>query len=111
MDKKFDELIEACRSGHMYDFVSSNAHRFSKNELKEILRQTLFSIYEKLGDQSIEVEQLIPENLNEYNFFDTEGVSEDDEVGLYCKYLAGSLSFSEYYNMCKNHDYRIRLAK
>ena len=111
MDKKYEELIEACRSGHMYDFISNNAHRFTKEELKEILRQTLFAIYERLGDQSKEVEQLIPQNLNEYNFFDTDGVKEDNEIGLYCQYLAGSLSFSQYYEKCKNYGYEVKLAK
>ncbi len=111
MDKKYEELIEACRVGHMYDYISNNAYQYTKNELVEILKQTFYAIYERLGDQSKEVEQKIPENLNEYNFFNTDGVKEDNEIGLYCQYLAGSLSFSQYYEKCKNYDYEIKLAK
>lgn len=111
MDKKYEELIEACRAGHMYDFILNNAHRFTKEEIVEILAQTLYAVYQRLGDQNKEVEQKIPDNLNDYSFFDTDGVKEDNEIKLYCQYLAGSLSFSQYYEMCKNYGYEIKLAK
>lgn len=72
MRQRDKELIEACQNGTLYDYISNNGYQYSKEELIEIVKQLSFSIYERLCDQSVEVERLLPDNLKEYNFFEVD---------------------------------------
>lgn len=80
------ELIKACEEGNMYDYISSNAYKYSKDELVEILRQTYYAIYQRLQSQNKEVEQKIPLNLMDYDFFG-EDLTADEQA--YIAHLAG----------------------
>ncbi len=100
LSERDEELVKACREGHLYDFISNNGYKFSKEELIEIASQLAFSIYQRLGDQSKEVESLIPDNLNDYNFF--EGLTTDEEV--YLSYLSGSYTYIDYIKVCERED-------
>lgn len=68
----YANLVTACEQGNLYDYISNYGYQYDKQQLIEIIRQLSYSVYQRLGDQSIEVEQLIPENLDEYGFFDYE---------------------------------------
>lgn len=91
------ELIEACRTGNMYDYIANNAYQFTKEELVEILKQTYYAVYQRLQDQSKEVEQLIPWNLYDYNFF---GDLTADEIA-YIEYLSKYRCYENYLRICK----------
>ena len=97
MEEKYKELIEACREGKLYDFISNEAYRFTKDELIAILKNLDYAIYRRLGDQCKEVEQQLPECLNEYDFF--EKLTNEEET--YIEYLAGSWSYETYLRVCK----------
>jgi len=114
MYEKYEELLKACRTGNMYDFIANNAYQFTKEELVEILKQTFYAIYQRLGDQNKEVEQLIPDNLNDYGFFDDSIYQDNDEQMVnegYYEYLAGILSYETYLRMCKRFNQEPKPAK
>lgn len=98
LNERDKELIKACKEGHMYDFIANNAYRFSKEELVEILKQTYYAIYQRLGDQAKEVEQKIPYNLMDYDFFE-EGLTTAEQA--YLDYLSGGCSYECYLRVCK----------
>ena len=108
MEGIYEELIEACREGHMYDFISSEAYRFDKAQLVEILKQTLYCIYVRLRDQNKEVEQMIPWNLMDYGFFG-EDLTFDETA--YIEYLDGQIRYDDYLNICKRRDVEPKPAK
>ena len=91
------ELLEACKTGNMYDFIANNAYQFSKDELVEILKQTFYAIYQRLQDQNKEVEQLIPWYLYDYGFFEDLTA---DEIA-YIEYISGARSYEEYVTTCE----------
>lgn len=99
-NERDEELVKACREGNLYDFISNNGYRFSKEELIEIVKQLTFSIYQRLGDQNNEVENLLPANLDEYYFFENLTA---DEVA-YLRYLSGSYSYQNYIDVCEHED-------
>ena len=101
------ELLEACKKGTMYDYISNNAYQFSKDELVEILKQTYYSIYQRLQDQNKEVEQLIPWNLYEYGFFEDLTA---DEIA-YIEYIYGARSYKDYLTTCEFEEVEPEPAK
>lgn len=101
MEKKYEELIEACRKGHFYDFIASEAYRFDKEELVQILKNLDYAIYKRLIDQCKEVEQLLPECLEEEDFFG-EDLTADEKA--YISYLAGSYSYKQYIDVCEQEN-------
>lgn len=107
MESKYEELIEACREGHLYDFISNEAYRFDKEELVEIIKNLDYAIYRRLGDQCKEVEQLLPECLNEYEFFGK--LTNEEET--YVEYLSGSWSYETYLRTCKQNSLKPRARK
>lgn len=101
MENKYEELVEACREGHLYDFIANEEWRFSKNELVQILKNLDYAIYERLGDQCIEVEWLLPNCLLNDGFFD-EDITADEKA--YLEYLSGYYSYNDYINVCEQED-------
>lgn len=100
MESKYEELIEACRKGHLYNFISNEAYRFDKEELIVILKNLDYAVYKRLGDQCKEVEQIVPECLDEYDFFgDTTA-----EEKAYFYYLSGSYSYQNYIDVCEQEE-------
>lgn len=69
MNERDKKLIEACNNDTLYDFISNYGYQFTKEELIEIVKQLSYSVYQRLGDQAVEVTRLVPDNLKEYNFF------------------------------------------
>lgn len=113
MYSKYEELLEACRKGHMYDFIANESYRFDKEELVEILKQTYYAIYQRMQDQAKEIEQLIPQNLDEYGFFDN-NIQEPNEKCAnegYYEYLAGHYSYDTYCEICRRLNQEPRPAK
>lgn len=106
--EKQKELIKACKEGNMYDYISNNAYQYTKEELVEILKQTFYAIYERLGDQSKEVEQKIPDNLMDYDFFG-EDLTADEQA--YIDYLAGGCSYECYLRVCRQEECEPEPAK
>ncbi len=102
------ELIKACREGNMYDYIANNAYKYNKDELVEILKQTYYAIYQRLQDQYKEVEQLIPWNLMDYDFFG-EDLTADEKS--YIEYLSGSCSYKEYLCVCNQEEVEPEPAK
>jgi hypothetical protein len=102
------ELIKACKEGNMYDFIASNAYQYDKSELVEILKQTLYAVYQRLGDQSKEVEQKIPSNLMDYDFFG-EDLTADEKA--YIEYLSGNCSYTSYLTVCEQEEVTPEPAK
>lgn len=107
MRERDKELLKACRKGNMYDFIASNAYQFTKEELVEILKQTYYAVYQRLGDQNKEVEQKIPDNLMDYDFF---GDLTADEIA-YVEYMSGARSYNDYLTTCEFEDVEPEPAK
>lgn len=108
MRERDKELLKACRTGNMYDYISNNAYQFTKEELVEILKQTYYSIYERLQNQSKEVEQKIPWNLLDYGFF---GEDLTDDEHAYIDYLSGGCSYACYLRVCSQEECEPEPAK
>lgn len=108
MKERDKELLKACRTGNMYDYISNNAYQFTKDELVEILKQTYYSVYERLQNQSKEVEQLIPWNLMDYDFFGEDLTA--DEIA-YIEYMSGARSYEDYLTTCEFEDVEPEPAK
>ena len=106
--EKQKELIKACKEGNMYDYISNNAYQYTKEELVEILKQTLYAVYQRLGDQNKEVEQKIPDNLMDYDFFG-EDLTADEQA--YIDYLAGGCSYECYLRVCHQEECEPEPAK
>lgn len=102
------ELIKACKEGNMYDFISSNAYQYDKSDLVEILKQTYWAIYQRLGGQNKEVEQKIPSNLMDYDFFG-EDLTADEKA--YIEYLSGDCSYKAYLTVCEQEEVSPEPAK
>lgn len=107
MRERDKELLKACRTGNMYDFIANNAYQFTKEELVDILKQTYYAIYQRLQGQNKEVEQLIPWNLYDYNFF---GDLTADEIA-YVEYMSGARSYDDYLTTCEFEDVEPEPAK
>ena len=101
MKERDKELLKACKEGNMYDFIANNAYQFTKEELVEILKQTYYAVYQRLQDQSKEVEQLIPWNLMDYDFFG-EDLTADERA--YIEYLSGNISYQNYLDVCEQEE-------
>ena len=101
MEDKYEELIKACREGSLYDFISNESYRFSKEELIAILKNLDYAIYQRLGDQTVEVEQKLPECLFDDCFFDDD-ITADEKA--YFMYLSGSYSYQNYIDVCEQED-------
>ena len=99
--EKYEELLKSCRTGNMYDFIANNAYQFTREELVEILKQTYYAIYQRLQNQNKEVEKLIPYNLMDYDFFG-EDLTADERA--YIEYLAGSISYERYLDVCEQEE-------
>ena len=72
MNERDKKLIEACKNDTLYDYIANYGYQFTKEELIEIVKQLSYSVYQRLGDQAVEVTRLVPENLKEYNFFENQ---------------------------------------
>lgn len=72
MNERDKNLIKACENDTLYDFISNYGYQFTKEELIEIVKQLSYSVYQRLGDQAVEVTRLVPDNLKEYDFFESE---------------------------------------
>jgi hypothetical protein len=65
------QLKDALGNGNLYDFISSNGHYFTKDELICIIKNLDYAIYTTYGeDQCTTVEQNSIDALNDYSFFD-----------------------------------------
>lgn len=108
LSKTHKELIEACKNGNMYDYISSEAYKYDKSELVEILKQTYYAIYQRLREQNKEVEQKIPYNLMDYEFFGKD-LTADEQA--YIEYLAGDCSYECYLTVCLQEECEPEPAK
>jgi len=107
MEDKYEELIEACREGKLYDFISNEYHRFDKQELIEIIKNLDYAVYKRLGDQCKEVEHQLPNCLNEVDFFGK--LTNEEET--YIEYLSGTWSYETYLRVCKRNGRKPRAKK
>lgn len=97
MNDRHEELVKACKEGHLYDFIASEGHQFNKQELIEIIKNLDYAIYQYLGDECKEIEQLVPTCLDEYEFFgDTTA-----EEKAYFRYLSGEYTYQNYIDVCE----------
>ena len=68
-----EELKKAILEDRLYDFLSNEGHKLSKDELIQIARQLDFSAWEMLrDDKKPEFNNKLIDNLNEYDFFEEE---------------------------------------
>ena len=68
-----EELKKAILNDKLYDFISNEGYKLSKDELIQLIKQLDFSAWALLGDNDKKSfnEELI-NNLNEYDFFEEE---------------------------------------
>lgn len=61
------ELIEAIKNDNAYDFIAQNYNRFSKEQLKDIILEYMFAVYEanKGTTETYEIESNVIEELTE----------------------------------------------
>lgn len=81
MNERDKNLIKACENDTLYDFIANYGYQFTKEELIEIVKQLSYSVYQRLGDQAVEVTRLVPDNLKEYNFFENPNLVYKVEYG------------------------------
>lgn len=104
MENKYEELIKACREGHLYDFITNNGYRFTKEEIIKIIKNLDYSIYDKLGEeQTTKIERVLLESLldDDEDFFG-EDMTADEKA--YVRYLSGNYTYVDYIRVCEQED-------
>ena len=65
------QLKEALQNGNLYDFISNEGYRFSKDDLICIIKNLDYAVYTECGENAcLSVEKATIEALNDYDFFE-----------------------------------------
>ena len=66
MDEKiFNELIDSIQEGTLYDFICNNYTLFCRDDLANVIKEIMFTLYELRIDSTTEFKQKLTENLKE----------------------------------------------
>ena len=66
---KREELRNALQNGRLFDYISNNYYQFNSGELKDIIKELDFLIYERFGEaETLEIERELIKALEENTF-------------------------------------------
>ena len=66
MDEKiFNELLDAIQDDTLYDFICNNYTLFYRDDLANIIKEIMFTLYELKVDTTTDFKQTLTENLKE----------------------------------------------
>ena len=66
---KREELRNALQNGRLFDYIANNYYQFNCGELKDIIKELDFLIYERFGEtETLEIERELIKALEDNTF-------------------------------------------